>query len=451
MSKTRNTTPDMHNKPRRSAAKAAPEKAAAGRPKSKQQNDDHYDVMIIGGGLSGGALAALLGTEGFRVACIDRDAPVTQLTEEFDGRTTAISWGSQKILDRAGAWDGLDAIACPIRTIDILDGGSPVLLRFGSEEVGNQSFGWIFENRAIRIALFNRMKDLDSVDHLAPAQIEKLEHTGDVMQVTLKDGRVLTAPLVVGADGRNSFTRDWAGITSRGWSYNQRAIVCVAEHEHPHNNVAVEHFHEQGPFATLPMMDGPDGSYRSSVVWTEHCPEHQSALKFPQDVFDAALTARFPDQYGWVRQAGGRFAYPLGLQHAHTYTATRLALVADAAHGIHPIAGQGLNLGFRDLDALCDILITARDNNTDYGSDAVLAQYERARRADNMAMAGATDTLNRLFSTGLPPLPLIRKIGLKMVANFPPAKQFFMQQAMGAGSGSRGMLHDLVREAKAAS
>jgi 2-octaprenyl-6-methoxyphenol hydroxylase len=446
MSKTRNTTPDMHNKPRRTAVKAAPRAKAS---------DHHYDVMIIGGGLSGGALASLLGSEGFRVACIDRDAPVTQTTEAFDGRTTAISWGSQKILNRAGVWDSLDALACPIRTIDILDGGSPVLLRFRSEEVGDQSFGWIFENRLLRAALFNRMQELDTVDHLAPAQIEALDQQGDMMRVTLKDGRVLTAPLVVGADGRNSFTRDWAGITTRSWSYHQRAVVCVAEHQHPHDNVAVEHFHEQGPFATLPMLDGPDGAYRSSVVWTEHCPEHKSALHFSQEVFDAALTARFPDQYGWVRQAGGRYAFPLSLQHAHRYTAPRLALVADAAHGIHPIAGQGLNMGFRDLDALCDILIAARDANkdtgadTDYGAAAVLAQYESARRVDNMAMAGATDSLNRLFSTGLPPLPLLRKAGLKIVANFAPAKRFFMHQAMGAGSG--GMLHELVREAKAAS
>ncbi len=418
MTKTHKKTPDMHNKTRRSAAK---------------KNAYSHDVIIIGGGLSGGAMAALLGASGFHVACLDRDEPVTQLTEEFDGRTTAISWGSQKILDRAGVWAPLKKSACPIRTIDILDGGSPVLLRFGADEVGGESFGWIVENRLLRHILFTRMRDLKTVDHLAPSQIETLNRDDDAIHVTLRDGQKLSAPLVIGADGRNSFTREWAGIGVREWSYQQRAIVCVAAHENPHDNVAVEHFRNQGPFATLPMNNGPKGEYLSSVVWTEHCAERDSALHYSQDVFDAALTARFPDQYGWVRQYGQRYAYPLSLQHAHDYTAPRVALVADAAHGIHPIAGQGLNLGFRDLAALCDILIEARDDHRDLGGVDVLQAYDRARRADNMAMAGATDGLNKLFSTGLTPLPVLRKTGLKIVAHIPAVKRFFMHQAMGAG------------------
>lgn len=432
MAQTRKTTADMHNKKHRNAAKP-------------QQPD--YDVIIIGGGLSGGAMAALLGASGFHVACIDRDEPVTQLTETFDGRTTAISWGSRKILDRAGAWDTLEPAACPIRTIDILDGESPVLLRFGAEEVNDQSFGWIVENRLIRHALFKRMKALKNVDHLAPVKISALENAGTLMHVTLEDGRSLSTPLIIGADGRNSFTREWAAIGARSWSYQQRAVVCVVAHEHPHNNVAVEHFRTQGPFATLPMNDGPNGEYLSSVVWTEHGPENQSALHYPQDVFDAALTARFPDQYGAVRQIGQRYTFPLSLQHAHQYTAPRLALVADAAHAIHPIAGQGLNLGFRDLEALCDLLIAARANGDDLGGDDLLAAYERERRVDNMAMAGATDVLNRLFSNGFSPLPILRQTGLKIVARVPAIKRFFMHQAMGMkGKDSIGFLHGLMND-----
>ncbi|MGZ9108307.1 MAG: UbiH/UbiF/VisC/COQ6 family ubiquinone biosynthesis hydroxylase [Micavibrio sp.] len=424
--------PDVHKNSRRTA--------------SKKQGES-CDVIIIGGGLSGGTLAALLGSEGFKTICIDRDDPAAHLSETFDGRTTAISWGSQKILARAGVWDALKKHGCPIRTIDILDGGSPVLLRFGSEEVGNQSFGWIIENRLIRCALFDRMRVLKNVDHLAPAQIDTLENVGEQMRVTLRDGRTLIAPLVIGADGRNSFTREWAGIGTRGWVYNQRAVVCVAEHENPHHHVAVEHFRDQGPFATLPMLDGPNGEHRSSVVWTEHGPERESALHYSQDVFDAALTARFPGQYGRVHQMGQRFSYPLGLQHAHRYTAPRLALVAEAAHGIHPIAGQGLNMGFRDLAALCDILVAARESGTDFGDDRILKQYEQQRRFDNMAMAGATDSLNRLFSNSLPALPILRKAGLKMVGRIPAAKRFFMHQAMGAGKENAGLLSGLMKEA----
>ncbi|MDB5490758.1 MAG: 2-octaprenyl-6-methoxyphenol hydroxylase [Micavibrio sp.] len=435
MAPTRKKTADIHNHPRRIATKAT-------KPRDKDASD--FDVLIVGGGLSGGTMAALLGTQGFKVACIDREIPVTQLEEEFDGRTTAISWGSQKVMQGAGVWPDLKKNTCPIRTIDILDGNSPVLLRFGAEEVGNQSFGWIIENRLIRKALFDRMQGLKNVTHVAPAQIVSLDRDDSAVRATLKDGRRFSAPLVIGADGRNSFTREWAGIGTRGWMYEQRAVICTVTHERPHNNVAVEHFRDQGPFATLPMTPDKDGRHRSSVVWTEHCADKDSALHYPKDVFDAALTARFPDNYGRVRQTGGRFSYPLGLQHAHTYIAPRVALIAEAAHGIHPIAGQGLNMGFRDVAALCECLVAARDAGTDLGDDTMLETYQRQRRFDNMAMAGATDGLNRLFSNNITPLPGLRKVGLRMVARIPVAKKFFMHQAMGAA----GLLPDLIREAK---
>jgi 2-octaprenyl-6-methoxyphenol hydroxylase len=400
--------------------------------KARNSRKNSYDAIIIGGGLSGGTLAALLASHGFHIACIDRDPPITQLSNAFDGRTIAISWGSQKILEEADIWPLLEKEACPIRRIDILDGGSPTLLRFASEEVQNQSFGWIVENRLVRKALFDRMASLENVDHLAPAMVAAMDRDSACMRVTLQDGDEITSPLVVGADGRDSYTREWAGIGTRGWSYNQRAIVCTAIHSKPHNNVAVEHFRAQGPFAILPMADGPDGEHQSSVVWTEHGPESQSAIRYDQASFDAALTARFPDFYGTVRQTGRRFTYPLGLQHAYCYTAPRIALVADAAHGIHPIAGQGLNIGFRDLKILDEEMRRIRDTgDTDFGSDDLLSVYERKRRMDNMAMAGATDVLNRLFSNNLPILPLARKAGLKMVSRLPVAKRFFMHQAMG--------------------
>lgn len=429
MAPTRKKTTDIHSHSRRNAKKSV---------------ENNFDVVIVGGGLSGGTMAALLGTKGFNVACIDREVPVSQLEEEFDGRTTAISWGSQKIMEAAGVWAALKKDACPIRTIDILDGNSPVLLRFGSEEVNNQSFGWILENRLIRKALFDRMAELDTVTHIAPAHIVSLDRDDTSVTATLKDGRTVSAPLVIGADGRNSFVREWAGIGTRGWAYDQRAVVCTVIHECPHNNVAVEHFRDQGPFATLPMTSDEQGRHRSSVVWTEHCADKDSALHYAQDVFDAALTARFPDSYGWVKQIGGRFSYPLGLKHAHNYTAPRTALIAEAAHGIHPIAGQGLNMGLRDVAGLCECLIAARDTGQDFGGQPLLDLYVRLRRFDNMAMAGATDSLNRLFSNKHASLSLLRKTGLKMVANIPAAKKFFMHQAMGAA----GILPDLIREAK---
>lgn len=427
------------------------------RPTDRSASDTHrksrrnaamtHDVLIIGGGMAGGTMATLLGHGGFDVACIDRDDPAAQTDQNFDGRTIAISWGSRRVLDAAGVWGAMDDIACPIRTIDILDGGSPVLLRFDSAEVGNRSFGWIVENRLLRTALFDRMRDLKTADHIAPANVAAIDRDNTGVSVTLADGRVLRAPLLIGADGRNSFVRDWAGIGTRGWAYDQRAIVCTVIHDNPHDHVAVEHFRDQGPFAILPMTDDENGNHRSSIVWTEHAPERESLLRAADDVFDAGLNARFPAQYGRVRHIGKRFSFPLGLQNAHEFIAPRVALVADAAHGIHPIAGQGLNMGFRDIAALYAVLAAARENGDDIGSDAVLNAYQQQRRFDNMAMAGATDGLNRLFSNRHAPLPVLRKAGLKLVSRVPVVKKFFMSQAMGAA----GLLPDIIREAREAS
>jgi 2-octaprenyl-6-methoxyphenol hydroxylase len=363
------------------------------------------------------------------------------MEEKFDGRTTAISWGSRIVLDKAGFWARVEAESCPIRTIDILDGGSPVLLRFGSEEVDNRSFGWIAENRTLRRIILESVAAQDMIDHHAPAQIVAMDRDAENSYITLKDGTVLSAPLLIGADGRGSTVRSWAGIGQRGWSYNQRAIVCVMRHERPHHFTAVEHFRDCGPFAILPMHDDRDGTHRSSIVWTEHGPERDSFLGVTEDVFNAGLAARCPEFYGAVALAGPRYAYPLGLSHAHDYISHRVALVADAAHGIHPIAGQGLNLGFRDIAALFEVLRDAREEGADIGSPEVLQRYQSMRRIDTMGMVFATDTLNRLFASRLPGLPLLRKAGLKIVSRTPAAKKFFMTQAMGAS----GLLPSLMR------
>jgi 2-octaprenyl-6-methoxyphenol hydroxylase len=400
-----------------------------------------HDVMIVGGGLAGGTLACLLGRAGFKVACIDREVPLTQFKEAFDGRTTAISWGSRMVLDKAGLWERIEANGCPIRTIDILDGGSPVLLRFGAEEVGNRSFGWIVENSFLRRVILEAVAKIPVIDHFAPAQIAEINRGDDQITATLKDGTKITAPLLIGADGRGSMVRDWAGIGQRGWDYKQHAVVCIINHSRPHNFIAVEHFRDQGPFAILPMNDDADGNHRSSIVWTEPGPERDSFLNVPEDVFNAGLAARCPDFYGRVALTGQRYRYPLGLSHAHDYIAERVALVGDAAHGIHPIAGQGLNLGFRDIGALYESLCAAREAQDDLGCAAVLTQYQSRRRTDTMGMVFATDTLNRLFSNRSAPFPLLRKVGLKMVARTPIAKKFFMTQAMGAA----GILPDLMR------
>lgn len=415
---------------------------------TRKQNSGktQFDVIVIGGGLAGLAMTALLAARGVRTLCVDREDAAAQLKESFDGRTTAISFGSQKVLEAAGAWKMLEKDGCPINTIHILDGDSPVLLDFDSVEVGGRAFGWIFENRLLRQALMKRVAALPAATHITGARVTDFTVDDDSAGVTLADNRHFTGTLVIGADGRTSFTREWMGIESRAWSYKQRAVVCTVVHDNPHDNVAVEHFREQGPFAILPMTDTADGKHRSSVVWTEHGAEKDSALHYDQATFDTALQARFPDRYGKVAQVEKRFSYPLGLNHAHSYIGPRMALVAEAAHGIHPIAGQGLNMSYRDIAALAELIGGAHESGADVGADTLLQTYQHRRRFDNMAMAGATDTLNRLFSNAVPPVRALRRAGLKIVARTPFAKRFFMHQAMGAA----GLLPSMIADSKAA-
>ncbi|PJB72260.1 MAG: ubiquinone biosynthesis protein [Alphaproteobacteria bacterium CG_4_9_14_3_um_filter_47_13] len=404
------------------------------------------DVIIIGGGLAGLTLTALMAEKNVNVLCIDREKPQETLLDDFDGRTTAISYGSQKVLQEAGIWSSLEKDCCPIESIRILDGGSPVLLEFESREVGGKTFGWIAENRLIRNALYKKITSQRQAGLIAPAVVSGFSVDEKNAHVFLDDGTTYNAPLVIGADGRFSFTREWMKIGTRQWSYKQRAVICTVIHENAHNNIAVEHFRPEGPFAILPMCDDKEGKHRSSVVWTEHGTKRHSALHYTQDVFDAALEARFPSCYGAVHQIEKRFSYPLSLVHAHQYIAPRMALVAEAAHGIHPIAGQGLNMGFRDLATITELISAACKNGQDPGSEEVLKQYQQHRRFDNMAMAGATDSLNKLFSNDLMPVKLARKAGLRIVSRLPFAKKLFMNQAMGAA----GLLPSMIKDRDAA-
>lgn len=394
-------------------------------------NSVDYDVIIVGGGLAGLSLSCLLGRiDGLRVACIDRDAPAQQLAA--DERTTAISYGSAKILDRAGVWAALQPLGCPIEDIEILDGQSSVLLRFLSREVENKAFGWILSNRDIRKTLMAQMDILPDVTHLAPAQVSDFKVEQDCAAVILSDGRTLTARLIIGADGRGSLVRRFMDVPVREWSYKQQAVVCFVAHERPHNNRAVEHFWSQGPFAILPMNDLPDGRHCSSLVFTEHQGRKASLMALTDDEFRAQVADRFPKNYGNIEILDNkRLAYPLSLAHAARYIGPRMALVADAAHGIHPIAGQGLNLGFRDLGEISALIESVFKNGQDIGSKDLLEKYQRRRRPDNMAMVAATDALVRLFSTDFLPVKLARKAGLRAVSRFSPAKQFFMRRAMG--------------------
>jgi 2-octaprenyl-6-methoxyphenol hydroxylase len=398
----------------------------------------HTDVAIVGGGIAGCALAAILSARGIQTICIDKDSPDITEQRQRDGRTTAISFGSRSVLEAAGVWGDISKEGAPIETIHILDGGRGPLLEFRAEEVGAPAFGWIFENAHLKAALFQRLSSLPAAQHFACCDAVDFSTGAGGAQITLADGGVVHARLVVGADGRKSFLRDALDIPTRGHDYGQSAGVCFITHENPHRNIAIEDFRSEGPFAVLPMRDDDKGRHQSSIVWSQH-----GRTRIPSDMetLRAALQERLPPFYGKILSVGPLSTYPLSLSHAHRYTAQRIALVADAAHGIHPIAGQGLNLGLRDVAALAELIIAAHESGEDAGSDALLSRYESMRRPDNMLMAGTTDALNALFSNRSSLLSMARRMGLRLVARSSAAKVFFMKQAMGAS----GLLPSLIR------
>lgn len=399
-------------------------------------------LIIVGGGLAGLTLAALLGSKDIPVICLDREPLATRTAATFDLRTTAISYGSHLVLKEAGVWNALADEACPIEDIRILDGGSPVLLNFLSGDLEGEPFGWIVGNRDLRIALAQRLEALPSVQHRAPATVSDFSIDDTSATAILADGTRISGKLIIGADGKQSAVRKFMKAPLHGWMYGQSAIVGVIGHEQPHHNKAIEHFRAEGPFAVLPMTDDPDGTHRSSLVWSVEG-DGKAQLAYDDATFNAALQARFPQDYGAVWALGPRAAWPLGLQHVHTYIAPRMVLVAEAAHAMHPIAGQGLNMGLRDVAELAALLETAFKDATDPGTMDLLKTYQRRRHFDNMTMMAATDALTRLFSNRLPLVAPLRKLGVALVQKIPPARRFFMRQAMGTA----GLVPELMKKA----
>ena len=384
------------------------------------------DVLIVGGGPVGGTLACALSAAGMEVIAVDHADPAAGLDAGFDGRASSIALGSQRILDALGLWAGMEPHAAPIRHIRVSEGESPLFLHYDERDTGGPPFGYMVENRFIRKALFDRIPTLDTVRLLAPARVDGLERSASGVEARLADGRRISARLIVGADGRASGVRTGAGIRVTGWPYRQTAIVCTVAHERPHDFVAHEHFLPTGPFAVLPLLGN-----RSSIVWTERKDLAPAIMALDEAEFLAELERRFGDYLGRLRVVGPRWSYPLSLQHAETAIALRLALVGDAAHAMHPIAGQGLNMGLRDVAALTEVLTEARRLGLDIGADTVLERFQRWRRFDNTLMLAMTDGLNRLFSNAIGPVRLARGLGLAAVNRMPPLKRLFVRSAMG--------------------
>jgi 2-octaprenyl-6-methoxyphenol hydroxylase len=388
---------------------------------------DDVELLVAGGGLNGLLLGIACAGAGLRVAVVDRQDPATMLDEKFDGRTSAIAYGSKLVLNGVGLWPAVAAEAEPIREIRVADDDSPLFLHYDHRELGSDDpLGYIVENRVLRRALFDRARGLSQLQLLAPRIVEAVEADASGAVATFRDGGRLRARLVAAADGKESPLRRAAGIRVVEWRYKQTGIVVTVAHERPHAGIAIEHFLPAGPFAILPMTGN-----RSSIVWTEDAALAPHLMALPDNEFAAELRARFGDFLGAIEPVGPRWAYPLSLMQAERYIARRLALVGEAAHVIHPIAGQGLNVGIRDIAALAEAVIDARRLGLDIGDDSVLERYQRWRRLDAVLLAGVTDGLNRLFSNTIAPVKLARDLGLAAVNRLPPLKRLLMRHAMG--------------------
>ena len=400
------------------------------------------DVCVVGAGPVGGALACCLARAGLAVAVVDRAALPPMEHPSFYGRAYAIAAGSRALLEEAGIWYKLPHAPGPIEQIRVSDGkpgrpASRLFLHFDATELGAGSahgcaLGWMVEARNMRMALNACLHTAPALKLYAPAVAEVTRNASGA-RIRLDNGEDLAARLVVAAEGRDSPLRRQAGLTASRWAYPQAGIVCAISHVRPHNNTALEHFLPAGPFAQLPMAASEAGEHISAIVWTERKDAAPRLMALDDAAFTAEVQTRLGDHLGAIRLVGQRWMYSLSAMYVHRVTAERLAVVGDAAHGIHPIAGQGLNLGLRDALALSRLLIAAKAAGEDLGGPALLARYARARRLDNLSMLVATDGLDRLFSTDNPVMRAARDIGIAAVHRMPRLKRAFMRQAMGIG------------------
>jgi 2-octaprenyl-6-methoxyphenol hydroxylase len=389
---------------------------------------DRADVIIFGGGMVGLALAAALDSSDVSTIVVDPADPNLMKGAAFDGRTSAVSSSSMRMLTTIGVADHLAEPGCPIRQISVADGLQPGGLHFEPED--DEPLGWMHENRHLRAALQARAEAGRNTWLLWKSRVSRVDRGDHAVVVDLADGRKLNAPILVAADGRNSRTREDAGIRIARWRYEHQAIVSVLRHERPHDNIAYEIFFPTGPFALLPMTDDGNG-HRSAIVWS--VPENDAAgwLSLNDDDFAAEAEAAMGGFLGKIALLAPRSSYPLGFHHAVQITDKRFALVGDAAHAIHPIAGQGLNLGFRDGAALAQVLVEGARLGLDLGDRQLLDRYQRWRSLDALSVAFATDSLTRIYSVPGKTASTIRRFGMGLIDRLSPIKSRLTSEARG--------------------
>jgi 2-octaprenyl-6-methoxyphenol hydroxylase len=389
---------------------------------------DRADVIILGGGMVGLALASALDSGGVSAIVVDPADPAPRTSAAFDGRTSAVSSSSMRMLEAVGVTEQLAQPGCPILTIAVADGLDPGGLHFDADEDG--PLGWMHENRDLRAALHARAESGRNCWLLWKSSVANVERDEHGVVVSLGDGRKLCAPLLIAADGRNSPMREAAGIRIARWRYEHQAIVSVLRHERPHDNVAYEIFYPGGPFALLPMTDDAQG-HRSAIVWSVRREDAAGWLSLTDDDFAGEAKAAMGGFLGGIAMLAPRSTYPLGFHHAAQITGRRLALVGDAAHAIHPIAGQGLNLGFRDAAALAQVLVEGARLGLDLGDRQLLNRYQRWRSLDTLSVAFATDSLTRIYGIPGRTASAVRRFGMGVIERMPPLKDRFKSEARG--------------------
>ena len=389
-----------------------------------------YDAIVIGGGMVGAAAAALLAQQSMRVAVIEARLPEVNLDDDaIDLRVSAISHASQSLLDQVGAWQKIETkTIAAFREMRVWDSAVPPesaqVVHFDSAEIGEADLGFIIENRRILAALHRCLAELDSVVVFAPASAIRIVNGDDDIEVRLDDERRLRARLVIGADGARSNTRQLAGIETEGWSYEQKAVVTHVSTSEPHRDTAYQRFLPDGPIALLPLYDG-----RCSIVWSTTLEQADALLEMESAEFDRQIEQATDQVLGRVVDSDRRAAFPLQLLHAASYVRRRLVLLGDAAHAVHPLAGQGVNLGFADARTLSQVIGEA--GTEVMGDLGVLRRYERQRKSENLLMMGSFDLLNRLFRQPAPLVGHARTLGMSLFNRMTPLKQAVMRRAMG--------------------
>jgi len=403
-------------------------------------SDKSRDLVILGGGLVGMTLALAAAKKGLSSHVIDRADPAELTAEGFDDRATAISTASWHLFENIGIAEGLEQFACDIASIAVTDQQKPGRLDFVPGP-GDGTLGRMFPNRRLRLALFEAAAQEPLIEWTSLATVVERQRSEYGVAAVLADGRKFRGRLMVAAEGRQSPTRDSAGITIAKWDYKHRAIIAGLTHEKPHGHVAWEIFYPAGPFALLPLNDDADGTHRSSLVWTVSEADGAGVMKLGDRAFLAEIEKRMGGVLGKVLSVGQRSSWPLGFHHTAKITAERLVLIGDSAHGIHPIAGQGLNLGLRDVGALVEVLAEGARLGLDPGDPELLKRYENWRGLDSFMVALATDGLTRLFGVPGKTASAVRRIGMAAVQRTPMLKQFFMDEARGVS----GDLPELLR------